>query len=458
MPAPAPTIAAIATPPGRGGIGIVRVSGTGIEALIAGILGSVPAPRAVALGDFLAADGGVIDSGLALYFPAPRSYTGESVLELHGHGSPAALRMLLSRCLELGARIAEPGEFTKRAFLNGKLDLAQAEAVADLIAASTQTAARAAVRSLTGEFSREVGKIVDGMVMLRMFVEATLDFPEDDVEFVRAGRIGSQLAGLRDALAGLGVRARAGARLREGLTVVLVGRPNVGKSSLLNRLVREDAAIVTSVPGTTRDPVERAYELAGVPLHVIDTAGLRDTSDPVESVGIERTWSAIERADLVLLLVDARAAGAPIDATDAALLARMPCEVARIVVHNKIDLVGVAPHVDEKAGTNVSEAHVYASALTGAGLDLLEREMSRATGTAPTTEDTFLARERHVEALRLASAHVDRAVAELESAAPALELCAEELRQAQMALASITGEFTADDLLGVIFSRFCIGK
>ncbi|HVO87141.1 MAG TPA: tRNA uridine-5-carboxymethylaminomethyl(34) synthesis GTPase MnmE [Casimicrobiaceae bacterium] len=453
-PAP-PTIAAIATPPGRGGVGIVRVSGTRIDGLVQALVGRVPRARVATACTFRDAAGAPIDSGLAIYFAAPQSYTGETVLELHGHGGPAVMRALLARCIELGARLAEPGEFTKRAFLNGKLDLAQAESVADLIEASTSAAARAAARSLTGEFSREVDAIVGTLTTLRMYTEATLDFPEEDLDFIRAAQVEQQLSELRVRLDKLLQRARAGARLREGLTVVLAGRPNVGKSSLLNRLVREEAAIVTPTPGTTRDTVERQVELRGVPLTLIDTAGLRATADSVERIGIERALAAIEHADLLLWLVEA-SDGEKAILQDEDVEARLPRSVPRLIVHNKIDLVGGSPCVGVDARSNLPEVRI--SALTGEGLPLLEAEMARLAGVAPVTEDTFLARERHLDALRAAAAHLDAAARRVACDDPALELFAEELREAQVALASVTGEFTADDLLGVIFSRFCIGK
>ena len=455
---PAATIAAIATPPGRGGIGIVRVSGADLDGLIAGLAGAPLPPRKATRVTLRDGAGEILDTGLALYFPAPSSYTGEAVLELQGHGSPAVLRLVLARCVELGARLAEPGEFTRRAFLNGKIDLAQAEAVADLIEASTATAARAAARSLTGEFSRAVHALVDGLTELRMFTEATLDFPDEDVEFLRAADASGRLAGLVAELQALRARARTGVRLRDGLTVVLVGQPNVGKSSLLNRLVRDDAAIVTAIAGTTRDAIERPMELGGIPLTIVDTAGLRATADEVERHGIARTWSAVARADLVLLLVDARAGRDALDPADAALLARLPADVPRLVVHNKADLARVAPRIDRRADGSRSRPHLWMSALTGDGLDLLEREMRALAGVESATEDTFLARARHVEALDAAALRLDAAAAQLAAREPPLELFAEELREAQLALAAITGEFTADDLLGVIFSRFCIGK
>jgi tRNA modification GTPase len=457
-PPGAVTIAAIATPPGRGGIGVVRVSGDDLASLIAGVAGRVPPPRTAALATFRDAGGAPLDHGLVLYFPAPHSYTGESVVEFHGHGGPSVLRLVLARCIELGARIAEPGEFTRRAFLNGKLDLAQAESVADLIDAATATAARAAARSLDGEFSREVHALVAALTELRMYTEATLDFPEEDIEFLRAGDVERKLAAIRAQLAAVLARARTGALLREGLTVVLVGRPNVGKSSLLNRLAREEAAIVTPIAGTTRDPVTRVIEIAGIPLTVVDTAGLRETADAVERIGIERTWAAVERADLVVLLVDARAASAPLHEEDAALLARLPSAMPRVVVHNKADLAGIASRVERRDEAGTPRQHVFLSALTGDGVADLEREVLALVGAEGATEDTYLARARHVDALRDAAQHLVAATAHVASAPPPIELFAEELREAQDALAAITGEFTAEDLLGVIFGRFCIGK
>ncbi|HEY3178503.1 MAG TPA: tRNA uridine-5-carboxymethylaminomethyl(34) synthesis GTPase MnmE [Casimicrobiaceae bacterium] len=461
LPSPAlapPTIAAIATPPGRGGIGIVRVSGVHLDPLIEGIVGTKLLPRVATAATFREANGKPIDVGLALFFPAPNSYTGESVVEFHGHGSPVALRLVLARCLALGARLAEPGEFTKRAFLNGKLDLAQAESVADLIEAATATAARAAARSLIGEFSREIHSIVDAVTELRMYTEATLDFPDEDVEFLRTHQAAARLDAIRERLERMLSRAAAGTLLREGLSVVLIGQPNVGKSSLLNRLVRDEAAIVTPIPGTTRDTVERQIELAGIPLTVIDTAGLRDTRDQVEMLGIERAWAAVERADLALLLVDARDAIDTSSSADAALLARLPASLPRVVVHNKTDLAAVAPHAESREVGDAQRRHIWLSALTGAGLELLEQEVLSIVGAHGVSEDTFIARARHVVALKDAAGHLKAAAAHIATSAPPIELLAEELRSAQQALGTITGEVTADDLLGVIFSRFCIGK
>jgi tRNA modification GTPase len=548
---PTDTIAAIATPPGRGGVGIVRVSGKNLSPLILGVTGrkTLP-PRQAVFTAFYDAQQRVLDQGLALFFSAPHSYTGEDVLELHGHGGLAVMRALLERCLELGARLAQPGEFTRRAFLNDKLDLAQAEAVADLIDATTGMAARAAARSLSGAFSAEVQQLVDVLTETRMHVEASLDFPEEDLDSVLDPKIAARVAALTENIEALIARARAGALLREGLTVVLIGAPNVGKSSLLNRLAREEAAIVTPIPGTTRDTIERQIALGGIPLTVVDTAGLRDTDDTIEKIGIARTWDAIERADLALFLTDAQhMQETALPATDAAILARLPEAMPRILVCNKSDLlaapVAIAPSLieavraasvqahtlfslppggggcPEEAGEGANEnpplqggkipspsrgglgwgwvdkdgfsspspptplpqgergakrssssqdsAHlnrkrvsalraVSISAKTGAGLDALEDAVLDAVGVAHLTEDTFLARARHLEALQQARHALREAARELAAASPALELAAEQLRLAQEALASITGAFTADDLLGVIFSRFCIGK
>jgi tRNA modification GTPase len=461
----APPIAAIATPPGRGAVGIERVSGGTLDALIEGIARKRLAPRVATRATFHAADGAAIDEGLALYFPAPHSYTGEHVVEWHGHGGVAVMRLLLARCVELGARLAEPGEFTKRAFLNGKLDLAQAESVADVIEAATSTAVRAAARSLTGEFSREAHALRDALVELRMYTEATLDFPDEDVELLREGDVRERLAAIRTRLDRMLERSRSGALLRAGLSVVLVGAPNVGKSSLLNRLVREDAAIVTPIPGTTRDAVERAIDIAGIPLTIVDTAGLRDTDDVVEREGIARTRAAIDRADLALVMVDACDDALETAAASSSLLAALPRRLPRIVVHNKCDLAFAVPHVerypaalDDLAGEQAESTHVWLCALSGEGVSLLEAEILRTAGIAHTVEDAFFARERHLVALRDAREHLGRADALIAPAMPALELFAEELRAAQHAMASITGEFTADDLLGEIFSRFCIGK
>ena len=441
------TIAAIATAPGRGGIGVVRGSGTGLLPFAELLIGKAPAPRHATLGRFLGADGSAIDQGILLYFPAPHSFTGEDVLELQAHGGPVVLQMLLARCLELGARVAEPGEFSQRAFLNDKLDLVQAEAVADLIEAGTAAAARSALRSLSGEFSREVRALVARLTELRMLVEATLDFPEEEIDILRDTDAAQRLAAFRADLAALLARARAGRLLRSGLQVVLAGMPNVGKSSLLNRLAGEERAIVTEVAGTTRDALRETIQVEGIPLHIIDTAGLRDTDDPVERIGIARAWREIERADVVLQLLDARAGETP---ADHAIAVRLPPGIERIVVENKCDLAGEAAQRFVEGG----RVHLRLSAKTGAGIDLLHDELLRVAGWSGHGEDVVLARERHLEALGIAAEKLALAARQLDR----IELCAEELRLAQEALSRITGEFTADDLLGEIFSRFCIGK
>jgi tRNA modification GTPase len=460
MAAASDTIAAIATPPGRGGIGVIRVSGSAVPAVIAGLIGRDLAPRVATFADFRDAAGQTLDRGLALHFPAPRSYTGEHVVELHGHGGPAVLRLVLGRCLELGARLAAPGEFTKRAFLNGKLDLAQAEGVADLIDAATSAAARAAARSLTGAFSREIHALVEALTELRAFTEATLDFPDEDLDFLRAADARGKLDALRDDLARIIARARQGALLRDGLVVVLVGAPNVGKSSLLNQLAGDEVAIVTPIAGTTRDTVRSDIEVAGIPLSVVDTAGLRPTDDPIEALGIERTWAAVARADVALVLLDAKEGETPPAPDDAAILAQLPPALPRIVIHNKIDLVGMAARSERRddALDASPRAQVWLSAKTGEGVALLREEVLALAGARADMEGTFLARERHLRALDEAERRLGAAARQLAAEAPALELFAEELRAAQLALGAITGEFTADDLLGAIFSRFCIGK
>jgi tRNA modification GTPase len=440
------TIAAIATAPGRGGIGVVRVSGRNLESLIEALTGAPVAPRRAGLRRFLDAHGETIDQGIALFYPAPASYTGEDVLELQGHGGPVVLRVLLQRCVELGARLAEPGEFTRRAFLNGKLDLAQAESVVDLIDATTTQAARCAVRSLQGEFSLRIDALTAEIVPLRMLVEATLDFPEEDVDALDRADAQQRLARVRAALADVLAAARQGSLMREGLHVVLAGAPNVGKSSLLNRLAGEDLSIVTDVPGTTRDTIRQVIDLGGVPAYVIDTAGLRESDDPVERIGIERAWKAIASADAIVLLTDAVSVAPPADT----IADRLPAGVPRIHVINKIDLAGVPARTEPgEAG-----ARVWLSAKTGEGVDALRHALLHAVGWEGHPESAFLARARHLEALNTASSHLAAA-----AKWPAqLELFAEELRLAHEALTSITGVFTADDLLGEIFSRFCIGK
>lgn len=448
------TIAAIATAPGRGGVGVIRISGSNLLPFAFALSEKNPKPRYATLAEFRAADGSTIDSGLLLYFPNPHSFTGEDVLELQGHGGPVVMQMLLARCLDLGARLAEPGEFSRRAFLNGKLDLAQAEAVADLIDASTASAARSAVRSLQGEFSKAIHGLTDELINLRMLVEATLDFPEEDIDFLKAANAFGRLERLQLKLAEIFDRAGQGKLLQSGLHVVLAGQPNVGKSSLLNRLTGDELAIVTPIAGTTRDALRSTIQIEGIPLHIIDTAGLRDTEDLVEKIGIERSWQEIERADVLLLLVDARAG---ISDADRAILSRLPSRLQRITVYNKIDLAGQTPERHDEHDAHGDAVAISLSAKANQGIELLRNELLRIAGWHQ-TEDVFIARERHLRALASAQEHIAAARAVVEGPLPALELYAEELRLAQQALGKITGEFTADDLLGVIFSRFCIGK
>jgi tRNA modification GTPase len=388
-----------------------------------------------------------IDRGLAPYFPAPHSYTGESVLELQGHGGPVVQRLLLKRCLGLGARIAEPGEFTKRAFLNDKLDLAQAESVADLIDATTAEAARCAIRSLQGKFSEHIHTLTRTLIDLRALVEAALDFPDEEIDFVKPADVTLRLRAIRQRLDDVLDASRQGSLLREGVHIVLAGQPNVGKSSLLNRLAGEEIAIVTDTPGTTRDAIRQSIEIGGVPAHIIDTAGLRSSDDAVEKIGVERAWTAIEKADLVLLLLDSTRGET---AEDLAILKRLPSRLPCLHVMNKIDLLGRPPEKETSAGKTV----IWLSAKTGVGIDLLRNALLKAVGWHRAGEGVFMARERHLQALNLARECLQRAAEQVKQP----ELLAEELRLAQEALASITGEFTADDLLGEIFSRFCIGK
>ena len=447
---PADTIAAIATAPGRGGVGIVRISGASLTRFALELTGRQPKPRHAGFVRFRGADGVEIDEGLLLYFPAPNSFTGEDVIELQGHGGPVVMRMLLARCIELGARMAQPGEFSRRAFLNGRMDLAQAEAVADLIEASTEAAARSAVRSLSGSFSERINTLRDEIIDLRMLVEATLDFPEEEIDFLVAAKAFERLAKVRDQLERIRQGARQGALLREGLHLVLVGAPNVGKSSLLNALTGEQRAIVTEIAGTTRDALRETIQIGGIPLHVVDTAGLRESDDPVERIGMERTWAEVARADVILRLVDARTG--EID-EDRIIDAALPDSVVRLRVVNKIDLIGTpADRIETEAGVEI-----HLSARRGDGVELLREEILRIAGWYAEDDDVVLARERHLNALARASTHLDRATEWLD-AMDSFELFAEELRLAQEALGEITGVFTPDDLLGVIFSRFCIGK
>lgn len=440
------TIAAIATAPGRGGIGIVRISGHDLAPFAHSILGKIPAPRVASHASFLDSPGNAIDDGIALFFPAPHSYTGEDVLELQGHGGVAITQLVLQRCLELGAVLAQPGEFTQRAFLNDKLDLAQAESVADLIDATTSQAAKSAIRSLQGEFSRVIHGLVEKLIRLRMLTEAMLDFSEEEIDELS---IAQRKAGLAELLADLAQTTRLasqGSLLREGAHIVLIGQPNVGKSSLLNQISGEDIALVSDVPGTTRDLIRQAIQINGVPLHIIDTAGLREAHDKVEQMGIARTHGAVQKADLVLLVLDAsRGMGSD----ERKIIDDLPAGIPCVRVFNKIDLTGQTAHAEEDSQGD----SVYLSAKTGSGLELLREKLLSLIGWHQEA-GVFMARERHVQALAKAQAYLQNAVQVMDQ----MELFAEELRLAQETLGLITGEFTPDDLLGEIFSSFCIGK
>jgi tRNA modification GTPase len=453
-------IAAIATAPGRGGIGVVRVSGKDLASVMQAVCGATQLqPRHATYLPFRNADGGIIDQGLAIYFKAPHSYTGEDVLELQGHGGPVVMQMLLARCIdagkEIGLRVAQPGEFTHRAFLNDKLDLAQAEAVVDLIEASTEAAAKSASQSLSGAFSKTIHELVDKVVHLRMLVEATLDFPEEEIDFLEQSDARGQLARIRENLDQVFSQAAQGALMRDGLNIVLAGQPNVGKSSLLNALAGADVAIVTAIAGTTRDKVTETIQMEGIPLNIIDTAGIREAGDEVERIGIERTWGEVRKADVILHLLDA--SRGPTRA-DEDILDHLPDNVPVLRIWNKIDLSGHKPAVDRMPDAT----HIYLSATDRLGMDLLRAELLRVAGWQQTGESRFLARERHLLALKAARDHLEMAAQHAAKDSQindqALDLLAEELRLAQERLNSITGEFTSDDLLGVIFSRFCIGK
>lgn len=461
-------IVAIATAPGRGGIGVVRISGKDLSEITRALFGgTVFKPRHATYLDFTQANGTVIDQGLAISFKAPHSYTGEEVLELQGHGGPVVMQMLLNRCLEagkeFGLRLAEPGEFTQRAFMNDKLDLAQAEAVADLIEASTEAAAKSASQSMSGAFSKVIHALVEKVVHLRMLVEATLDFPEEEIDFLEKSDARGQLSEIQKSLRAVFEQAAQGALLREGLNVVLAGQPNVGKSSLLNALAGDDIAIVTPIAGTTRDKVTETIHIEGIPLNIIDTAGIRhdhdepefgevvDKIDAVERIGIERTWNEVQKADVILHLLDA--SRGPTRA-DEDIAARFPDDVPVICVWTKIDISGHHASVD----TVGDLTQVYLSAQEHLGMDLLRQELLRIAGWQQTGESLYLARERHLIALKHAHEHLEQAAAYAAQNDQSLDLFAEELRLTQDRLNSITGEFTSDDLLGVIFSRFCIGK
>lgn len=438
-------IAALATASGRGGIGVVRVSGYPLGDFAHRFLGAPLSPRQATYLPFPDAQGRPIDVGIALWFPAPSSFTGEDVLELQGHGGPVVMQLLLSRCYELGARPAEPGEFTRRAFENGQIDLAQAEAVADLIEAGTTQAARSARRALSGAFSEEIDGLIDSLAELRALIEASLDFPEEEIDTLTREAIEKRLVGVSNRLQNVRERARQGRLLTAGLTVVLAGRPNVGKSSLLNALSGEDMAIVTPIAGTTRDALRGSLQVGGIPLHVVDTAGLRETDDEVERIGIDRSWREICGADCVIQILDARNGLQP---EDQALALKFPT-VPRLVVHNKTDLTDQAPKTEWLDGV----PHVWLSAKSGQGLAALTQALMTLTDAHP-GEDVFTARERHIVALAQAARHVAAA----ETIGLDYDLLAEELRLAQRELGRITGEVSADDILGLIFSRFCIGK
>jgi tRNA modification GTPase len=445
------TIAAIATPAGRGGIGVIRVSGPRVAEFAVAILGQVPAPRRAEYHSFRAADGGPLDTGLALYFPGPQSFTGEDVLELQGHGGPVVLDRVLQRLLELGARPARPGEFSERAFLNDKIDLAQAEAIADLIDSASEQAARAALRSLNGEFSSRIRALVEDLTAVRVHVEAAIDFADEAIDFLADTALHQRFVALKSALEEVMAAARQGCLLREGIRVVIAGRPNAGKSSLLNRLAQRETAIVSEIPGTTRDVLREYIAIDGLPLHVIDTAGLRDSEDPVERIGIHRAWSEIETADRILLVSDGTRSSPH---EDLALLDERPALQARVtLVHNKIDLSGQPPGLREDGN---GRAEVWLSAATGAGIEHLRTHLKNCMGYQAAGEGIFSARRRHLDALTRAGHHLAQALQQLEEGQG--ELAAEELRQAQRTLGEITGEVTSDDLLGRIFASFCIGK
>lgn len=440
------TIAAVATPLGRGGVGIIRLSGKHVPEIAVGVLGSLPSPRKAVHRRFRAANGDVLDDGIALYFPTPHSFTGEDVLELQGHGGQVVLDMLLKRCVELGARLARPGEFSERAFLNDKLDLAQAEAIADLIDSGSEQAARSALRSLQGEFSTAVNQLLTALIELRVYVEAALDFPDEEIDFLADSAVTQRLDGIKQRLHAIFQKARQGSLLRDGMHLVIVGRPNAGKSSLLNALAGQETAIVTDIAGTTRDVLRERINLDGMPLHIVDTAGLRESDDPVEKIGIERAWQEVHKADLIVLLVDDTQ---PDDPENAVILAKLPERLPRLTVHNKVDLSG-------KTAGKQGE-HVYISAKQGLGMEALKAELKTRMGYQGESEDTFIARRRHLEALSATQIAVENAEYQLRTF-NAGELMAEELRTAQDALGQITGKFTSDDLLGEIFSSFCIGK
>lgn len=444
------TIAAVATPPGRGGVGIIRVSGPKAREVAETLLGGCPAPRQATYLPFYDSDNATIDQGIAIFFKEPFSFTGEDVLELQGHGGPVVLDMLLSCVVKLGVRLAQPGEFSQRAFLNDKLDLAQAEAIADLIDSSSVEAARSALRSLQGEFSAHIQTLVEALIRLRIYVEAAIDFPEEEVDFLADSAITEQLQEIMANLKNILAQAQQGCLLREGMNVVIAGQPNAGKSSLLNRLAQRELAIVTDIAGTTRDTLRHELSIDGLPIHIIDTAGLRESSDAVEKIGIQRAWREIEQADRILLLVN-NSDG--ITAADQAIIERLPNTIAVTVIRNKIDLSnGSASISDGALGKEIA-----LSAKTGSGLELLTQHLKECVGYQSAGEGSFMARRRHVDALQRGVDLVLHGQQQL-LLHQAGELLAEDLRQAQDVLNEITGEFSSDDLLGKIFSSFCIGK
>lgn len=458
-------IVAIATAPGRGAVGMVRVSGQDLSAVIAAVCNKALQPRMATYLPFLDAVGEAIDKGLAIHFPAPHSYTGEDVLELQAHGGPVVLQLLLARCLQAlpALRVAQPGEFTERAFLNDKIDLAQAEAIADLIDASTETAARSAARSMSGEFSSAVNAMLAQLIHLRMLVEATLDFPEEDIDFLQKADAQGQLIRLQTTLASVTRHAQQGSILREGIKVVIAGQPNAGKSSLLNALAGAELAIVTAVAGTTRDKVSQLIQIDGVPLHMVDTAGLREALDEVEKIGVERAWAEIQSADAVLFLHDLTQQSATdyiaADARIQAVLAsKLPSKTPIINVWNKSDAVDSATATATATASPSATASLTISAKTGDGLQALRAQLLGAVGWQSAPEGLFMARGRHLQALAKVDVQLAKAADQLRATNPALDLLAEDLRQAQLHLGEITGQFTADDLLGEIFSKFCIGK
>ncbi|MGD8592124.1 MAG: tRNA uridine-5-carboxymethylaminomethyl(34) synthesis GTPase MnmE [Gammaproteobacteria bacterium] len=446
----ADTIAALATPPGRGGVGIIRISGPLSPVIAQHIVKKSLSPRYAEYLPFYQADGSVLDMGIALYFPAPHSFTGEHVLELHGHGGPVVMDMLLNSVVSFGARLARPGEFSQRAFLNDKLDLTQAEAIADLIDSASQQAARLALRSLQGAFSQRVHELLDALVQLRMYVEAAIDFPEEEIDFLQDEQVTMQLNQVLVAVKTTLDSATQGCLMREGMTVVIAGKPNVGKSTLLNQLTGKESAIVTDIPGTTRDVLREQIHIDGLPIHIIDTAGLRDSGDQVEQEGIRRAWKEIEQADRILYLIDHQQRQTQEDRQFLEKLRHAGPGLT--IVHNKIDLTGASPTRQESE----SQCEIYVSAKQGSGMELLRAHLKACVGFQQTGEGAFMARRRHVNALQQALVHIKSGQRQLLSGAG--ELLAEDLRQAQHHLSEITGEFTSDDLLGRIFSSFCIGK